>query len=957
MTVRRKKDHSPALTPQGFRSRAGRRLIETVLGPIHELTPSAMDDQGSEVVWFEGGLKITGSFPDKKRLLDSALEDIANFFEALHLLHGVAQPSELILDRTLEEEEHKILVSKSGVKIVAADVEGVRRSLAWIQAEMCKWGGPGLPRGEHHRKACIKTRLSRCFFGPINRPPGNHDELMDDINYYPDAYLNRLAHDGVNALWLTIKFRDSVPSKLFPEFAPDSERRLSKLRETVTRCARYGIRVFVFCIEPECLPLDSPILARHPELRGHVIDFQAAFCTSSKLGKAYLVEASKTLFKKVPDLGGMIVIPVGERFTQCSSIALPESGTTNEACNCPRCSLRSPHDVLSETLEGLRSGMNSANPKAELIAWPYGQLIMWGKKATLESATRIPKGVILQHNFESGGTNQQLGKPRPLCDYWLSVVGPSPVFRETAQAATANGNRMSAKLQVGCSHENATVPFVPVPGLLYSKYQALHKLGVSAVMQSWYFGTYPSLMTRAAGLLSFSPLPKTEDDFLLQLAQPVWGDESHSVVKAWKLFRLSYENYPSTHLFGYYGPVQDGVVWPLHLIPRNRPLAPTWKLGYPASGDYLADCLSSEFQLKEVVTLCAHMAALWKEGLGHLQEAYMASAPTRSRQFEWNVARAVGLQFESASEIMRFYLIREKLAETTGTPALHLLDEMESIVSREIARRLEMIELCKAEPTLGFHSEAEGFKFSSGQIRSGLGKLKGPLIREFAQVRESAINQEALFPHYTGKGARNPLVFERSSESPSWSSLDNFLTQNSPISGKPLRATPWSASPLKFSPLRVRFQASLQRNAVVINIEAMAPDAPASALDAWIPRVIVDIEPRRLHPRIQFSVDAQGNKTTLIDDGYLMIAQLPFRTHWRQNPKEWSASLSIPLRSARLGRDNSLFRFNLRVQNFQRATNECHELSWARRRPLQPRQAWDDGNPATDYDWARLDVQ
>ena len=37
------------------------------------------------------------------------------------------------------------------------------------------------------------------------------------INYYPDQYLNRLAHEGVNGFWLNIDFRDLVPTTCIPE--------------------------------------------------------------------------------------------------------------------------------------------------------------------------------------------------------------------------------------------------------------------------------------------------------------------------------------------------------------------------------------------------------------------------------------------------------------------------------------------------------------------------------------------------------------------------------------------------------------------------------------------------------------------------------------------------------------------------------------------------------------------
>jgi len=82
----------------------------------------------------------------------------------------------------------------------------------------------------------------------------------------------------------------------------------------------------------------------------------------------------------------------------------------------------------------------------------------------VKSAGHMPKNVILQHNFETGGRNVQLGKGRPTWDYWLSYVGPSELFRNCAKAAVRCGTRVSAKLQVSCSHEVATTQVVPVPG-------------------------------------------------------------------------------------------------------------------------------------------------------------------------------------------------------------------------------------------------------------------------------------------------------------------------------------------------------------------------------------------------------------------------------------------------------------------------------------------------------------
>ena len=66
---------------------------------------------------------------------------------------------------------------------------------------------------------------------------------MDDIDYYPEPYLDRLAHEGINGLWLTVEWRDLAETS-FTKRSPDAPRRLAKLRSTVERCLKYGISPF-----------------------------------------------------------------------------------------------------------------------------------------------------------------------------------------------------------------------------------------------------------------------------------------------------------------------------------------------------------------------------------------------------------------------------------------------------------------------------------------------------------------------------------------------------------------------------------------------------------------------------------------------------------------------------------------------------------------------------------------
>ncbi len=155
-------------------------------------------------------------------------------------------------------ESYKIDVGRDGkVTITTEDDDGLRRAVYYYQD--CVRAGN---LKSCVRKPWVKNRISRCFFSPIKRPPLNHDELMDDVDYYPEAYLDRLAREGVNGIWITVAWRD-IAETSFTKKSPNADRRIAKLRRTVDRCRKYGIKTWIFCIEPIYVRQGDSLLEEH----------------------------------------------------------------------------------------------------------------------------------------------------------------------------------------------------------------------------------------------------------------------------------------------------------------------------------------------------------------------------------------------------------------------------------------------------------------------------------------------------------------------------------------------------------------------------------------------------------------------------------------------------------------------------------------------------------------------
>lgn len=692
-----------------------------------------------------GGLRIEDAYGTGENLA-TAVAELNAFFRDAGLPENGKVPLKFARGKVAGRESYRLNAGESGVELIAEDDEGMRRGIYFLENLMASQNGAFLPYGKTERKPWLKNRISRCFFGPIKRPPFNRDELLDDIDYYPGDYLGKLAREGINGLWITVEFRDLAETS-FTKRDPLAQKRLEKLRKTVERCGKYGIKIWLFSIEPASLPKDDPLLAAHPEwkgARGWRNDY--AFCTSGESALRYLRESLADIFAQVPNLGGLINISHGERITNCLS-ALPAVSDAQVAC--PRCSKLPKWKIHADAARAMSEGMRESNPEAELISWlyqpqPEAERAPW----VFDLARHVPEGVIIQYNFESGAFKKQLGRWRSGGDYWLSFCGPAQPFARIADAARASGAELSAKIQVGCSHEVATVPFVPAPGLLYDKYAQMKKAGCSSVMQCWYFGNYPGIMNEAAGELAFEDFNGAKEDFLVRIARPKWGANAGKAAKIWNACAEGYSHYPLSNDMQYYGPVHAGIVWPLHFDIGMRPLNPTWKPDGAPNGETIGEALenhSLEEALELARTVCAEMESAEPE----MEEIEKSLAPDDAgRRLDIGLMKALKIQFESARNILEFYLLRREAyfaSRETGDrqKAGKLLARMAEIAREEAALSAKMAKLCAGDSRLGFHSEAESHLYSEKRLLWRIESLKAAEA-QIESAREAVLRGEKL---------------------------------------------------------------------------------------------------------------------------------------------------------------------------------------------------------------------
>ena len=652
-------------------------------------------------------------FDDTSGLLETAvfslrrLLDAAGFTQADGGVHITMRHTE-----TDCFEAYRVVVSEKEILLEAADTEGMRRAIYELEDQILANDGK-LPEADLviERQPFLKTRLGRCPFSPIKRWPVNTDELLDDIDYYPDEYLETLAHEGVNGIWLVSALREIGVTSLCP-IDPQRERRIAKLARVAQKTRRYGIRLYLFMIEPFSAAADDPLVSRFPEMFGPVTyNGRRTYCPCSEHTKQYLHELLSSVFSAVPNLGGVVDINIGERPSSCLSCQ-PLGSEEPLPCH-SRCK-RSFGEIYGQLMTTMNDGIHAGTPDAKLISWLYMPQAIPHAPWVEQLSKFAPEDVVVQANFESGGEKIQLGRRHLGIDYWVSYDGPAKPYVELAKNR-ARGE-FGAKLQLGCGHELTPVACIPAPGIAYRKYCAMARLGVHHVMQSWYVGNFPDVMSRAMGKLAFADFGKESlDAFLERLARPYWREDAPTIAAAWKLFDDAYQHFPFNVIFQYYAPQNSMPRWKFHFLPDLDPLAPPWKPNFPFGGDAIGEALLG-FSIEECLELVGRMVAGWNKGLELLKPLWKKTATNRERQLELGTAECIGCLLEGTWNLLRFYLLRRDYIDGNRT----VLKEMRQLVVAQMELYRRMLPLVIADSRLGFHGEALTHLFNESTIHQAL---------------------------------------------------------------------------------------------------------------------------------------------------------------------------------------------------------------------------------------------
>ena len=662
-------------------------------------------------------------------------------------------------------EAHRLSVSEDGIEVAGASPVGLLHGTFRLIALMRERGGPFVPPVTESRSPLFEHRIHRSALSPfyveeltgfVGAPfesnwktveceyPAYIEEDAGPDQFYHENVLLRLAMHGFNGIWIRGALRKFAKNSAFPGFGENAETICAELRKLCKRAARFGMKVYLYMNEPMGLDEDDPFWEDYPQVKGPLCHLKPVnyLCSSTDEVKTYLRESSQYVFEQVPELAGVLLITASEYPSHCwchtrvpgnaeQLTEMVETGTM-----CPRCAERSPQEVIGEIVTLLREGIKSAKPDAEIVAWNWSWS-MYEEDPQRGVLEQLPDDVIIMGDYERGEMTEACGFEYKNDEYSIKVIGPSPRFTGVADFQRERGMPVYAKVQIGTTHENPDIPYLPTLQKIARKWQTLVEAGVTGMMTCWNFGNMTSLGTEVAGEMTFAPQPSVDEALTAIATRHFGAAAAEDMVAGWQQLCTAQDDFPTSIPVMYYGPMSRGPAFHFMFDQQDQKFPRSWLLDTDLGGDRL-DWVGP-FGAEKVLECYRAVTDQWAEGIEIMRRALPKTGGRAldDLQREIDLAGFCLNQLISSANVVEFLLARDAFYESDDADEKRaLLDQMEQVCRAEIDNANATIPLCDADSRLGWHGEAYGYMINRELIEEKLVGLREILEQRIPEERE-----------------------------------------------------------------------------------------------------------------------------------------------------------------------------------------------------------------------------
>lgn len=554
-----------------------------------------------------------------------------------------------------------IETAPEGIRIYGHDPRGVAQAFFYLEDIMCLEKAPAIPYGTIKKRPLFSPQMVHSGYG---------------VDEYPDEYLAAIAHEGRDAILVFTKGVNETPGG-FLDF-----------NDLISRAASYGIDVYAYS------KLISNMSPEAPE------------------AEDYYENTYGRLFRECPGLRGVTLVGESVEFPSRDPhvakgryFETAVDGIPNEKPS----SGWYPCEDYSVWLNLIKNIIRKYNPEADIVFWTYN----WGyqpEEARVKLIESLPTDISLQATFEMF-ESRHFGSATVQCaDYTLSFAGPGQYFASEAKAAKKRGIRLYSMTNTGgVTWDFGAVPYEPMPYQWLRRYEAMRaahdEWGLCGIMETHHYGFYPSFISKLSKWCFQEPREEMEAVLRRLIASEFGTDNFEATDKALQLWSEAIHHYTPTNA-DQYGAFRVGPSYPFSI--DGSPKLPTDEKAMYGNCICMPDYYSKvdarnsllSVRVYEEIKSLKKMIQLMEKGLSLLKGT---ENPNENLIRLYNLGVFIRNSIQTGIHAKEWYVLTCQLkAERRKDELSKILDEMESLLRREMVNVQDTIPVVEADSRLGW---------------------------------------------------------------------------------------------------------------------------------------------------------------------------------------------------------------------------------------------------------------
>lgn len=580
--------------------------------------------------------------------------------------------------------------------------------------EVCGYDERGCAQALYHLEELLDFRKAPFLKrGSISRKPEFSPQMVHSgygYDDFPDEYLNRIAHEG----------RDAI--LVYVEGINRTQVGYLDFNALIDRAAKYGLDVYAYSVM---------ISKMHPQDPGAYEFYDGLY---------------GELFRQCPGFKGVVF--VGEsigfpshderaEFSVYDSEGIPHGKPLTGYWPCRD---------YPEWVDIVKKVIFQHKPDADIVFWSYN----WGRqpeKERIELINSLPLDISLLVTFDVDDFYTIGDVTEQISDYSIRIPGPCDYFVSEAKAAKARGMRLYTMANTGgLTWDFGVIPYEPMPYQWADRIEGMRRMkdeyGLTGIMESHHYGFYPSFISKFVKHCFADRSVSYKDHLRLVLATEFGAENVEKVDEAMALWSEAIRHFTPTDN-DLYGAARVGPSYPFSLrVDMYPPFDPGAERHFHAYYDatFPHEVTFDKgspvgIKIKHELPELERMETLLRQGIAILETI---EQPNEELLKLINLGKYIANCTRTVRNAKQWYrLVCKMRAEEEKEAYLAILDQMEELLEAEAENARATIPLVEFDSRLGWEATG-GYICDARRLRWKLRQVRYIIDCEIATLRKQA---------------------------------------------------------------------------------------------------------------------------------------------------------------------------------------------------------------------------